>query len=454
METPFQERSITARLDARYRDTGAPAYQALYYWGLLNCVLVFAQQYLNFILNPIGAQKFTYISTGLWVFVALWTRRAPLRLPFFIMIMMILQVWLSICSLRGQMVVGTMTVPNAMDFVFLVYVLAFIQAAMLVWFAPESRKVFGLVTIIISVISSFTAFLQFFGLGPAIELARKIREADIVFAGAEQSEIIRAPGLHSAVGNAVVWPCAAALMVAVVIKYRPIKWTDIVAVMLLLGSATIIQIRNQMLLVAVCAIWIFYWAYKKHGQRVLVAGVSVACAVVMFIALQPDRFGYLLQGTDTLDFRQTRLWPQARYVLQEQPYFGIGVEPAFAGWTTQVLPNKWMNVGLIDNGFYLMGIWGGYPAIGILALMLIIGLASAIVALHQPNEDYWHEAFKLATVALMIFNLTGMFWGSLFANPVPVGVMFTCAGLSLNSYRSTLNRDNRAETAMEAAGTA
>lgn len=454
METPFNERSITARLDARYRDTGAPAYQALYVWGLLNCVLVFAQQYLNFILNPIGAQKFTYISTGLWIAAALWTRRAPLRLPFFIIIMMVLQMWLSFCSLRGEMVVGTMTVPNAMDFVFLVYVLAFIQASLLVWFAPECRRIFGLITIIISVMSSFTAFLQFFGVGPAIELARKIREADIIFAGAEQSEVIRAPGLHSAVGNAVVWPCAAALMVAVIVKYRPYKWYDVVAFMLMLGSATIIQIRNQMLLVVICAGWIYLWAYRSYGRKVLTAGATLLTSALMFIALQPDRFAYLLQGTDTLDFRQNRLWPQARYVLQEQPFFGIGVEPAFAGWTTQVLPNKWMNIGLIDNGFYLIGIWGGYPAIGILAIMLVIGLASSVFALHKPNEDYWHEAFKLATVALMIFNLTGMFWGSLFANPVPVGVMFICAGMSLNSYRSTLNQENRGETAMEAAGTA
>lgn len=438
MEVPLSQRPIMAKVEARYRDQASPAYQAMLVWGMINCVLVIAQQYLNFIFNPIGAQKFTYVSTGLWVAAILATRRAPLRIPLAMAAILIMQIWLTICSVRGQLVLATLTPTNAMDFLWLVYVVGFFQASMLVWFAPQVRRTLGLLLLTMCCVSAGIAYLQFLNIGPAISISQVIRAADIVFTGAEGTEeIIRAPGLHSQIGGAVVWGCAAAMMWACRIYFKGLRWYDVLVVSMLIGSAVLVQVRNQMVLVSIIALWIVGIAVKKYGPKAAAATGGLFTVGIGAVLANPENFGYLLKaGTGTLDYRRERLWPQAVNVLNQQPIFGIGVEPAFCGWTTQVFPNKWLSISLVDNGFYLIGIWGGWPAIAMLGMVLAISTVSSIHMLYQKHEDYWHAGFRYATAVIALFMLTGMVWGGLYANPVATGFYFIVIGLAMPSYRS------------------
>lgn len=418
-------------------DVSSPSHRAIYYWGFINCFLLIFQQFGNAILQPLGAQKLIYGSMVGWIITALWTKRATIRIPAAIAFILVIQVWFGICTMHAQAKLGMHVVFNGMDLLLAVYALIFVQSSCLVWFAPEARRSLGRVIIVICVLSPFFAFLQFAGFGPAQQLAAIIRSAEIAFAIGSGDEVIRAPGLHSNIGNAVVYSCAVAVAIVSVVQYRVIRWYELFAIGMLFLGSLLVQVRNQLALILIAGVWVLIALIKAYRSKgTLIGGLGVG-AIMAFLLTRKDAFGYFFQqGTGTLDFRRDFLWPQAYNVLKYEPIFGIGVEPAFAGWSTQVFPNRWLTHSVIDNGFLLAAIFGGWPGMMLLVVTCAAALFGALRLLAAPHEDGWHLAFKRMLLMIVLFFITGMYWGTLWANPITMAVFFVMAGLAMPSMKS------------------
>ncbi|MBL8087056.1 MAG: hypothetical protein JNM85_03170 [Chthonomonas sp.] len=419
------------------RDRLAPAHKTLYYWGVVNLFFALGQQFLNYILSPIGANKFTYSSILVWLVVAVVSKRATLRFPLFLVIMLVLAVWFNITTLYAETQVARFTIFTAMDTMLYVYALAFLQAAALVWFAPEVRRVYGRVMVVIVVLSSVVALTQFLNFQPTIAYANMVRQFDIVFTTGEREETIRSPGLFSNIGTAAVYGMIVSIMVTTALEFRKMKWYEYTAVAFMMLSTLLVQVRTLLPFILICAVYLlvrFMRLYGAKGLGVVVLGIT---AVLGFVAYKADSFEYLFSSSNaTMAYRKEVLWTQAYQILDEYPLTGIGIEPAFAGWTTQILPNKWVETPLIDSGFWIAGCYGGWPAIGLIIMCLIAALLGAIRLLRAPDEDGWHRAFKLGVLWLVILFTVAMYWGSQWVNPAICTVYFVFAGLSLPSARS------------------
>lgn len=433
METRLSQRNYGTRVEAHGRDRVSPSFRILYAWGLFNMLLVMFQQFANYIMNPIGAQKFIYASMVLWIAVAFFTGKGNLRIPITIGFVLLLQVWFSICTMHAEITLAQTTVFNGMDLLLAVYCLCFFQAQAMVWMAPECRRVIGRFLIIVTVLSPIMAVLQFVGFGPALAYAGLVRSADITYSIGNEATV-RAPGMHANIGTAISYACNSALMITTVLYFRKFKWFEIAAIFLLFLSTLLVQVRNQLPAIMLTALWLAVMIVRRYGAKGILLNLFGATALVGVLLAKQDSFGYLFQGgTGTLDYRREVLWTQAYQILNERPIFGIGVEPAFAGWSTQVLPNKWVSTTVIDNGWLLAACFGGLPAIALLAMTILSGLGTSIAAIFQPAEDGWHEAFRMAVVGTFIFFGTGLFWGSLWANPINTSFYFIIAGLAMNS---------------------
>lgn len=434
MQNLLTERNFRTRVEALGRDRVSPAHRAMYLWGILNCTLVWIQQIFNWALNPIGAQKYIYASMVAWLLVALWTSRIVVRIPLAIGVILVMQVWFTVCSMHAASTIARTSVLNGMDILLPVYVLCFLQAQALVWMAPESRRFIGRLVIPVCVISGIVALAQFKGVGPAIQYSNLVRQAEIVFDFSGTGEIVRAPGLHANIGTAISFGTMCMLMMSVVLFFRPFKWWEMGSIGILLLSTLLVQVRNQLLVIGLTVLWVGYLITKKYKFGGITFSTATLGLLGVYLVQNRDAFGYLFQGgTGTLDYRRLALWPQAYNILDQRPIFGIGIEPGFAGWTTQLLPNKWVTERLMDNGWLLAAAFGGYPGLGLMVLTVLTAFIAATIHALKPSEDVWHLAFKFAVLSSVIFFATGMFWGTLWANPINTSFYFIIAGLAMPS---------------------
>jgi hypothetical protein len=335
-----------------------------------------------------------------------------------------------------------MTIFTAMDILLYVYAIAFLQAACLVWFAPEVRRIIGRTIVGICVLSSVVSLVQFMNFGPALEYANLVRgNVEIVFiASGSAEESIRSPGLFSNIGTAAVYGALISVVITTALEYRKLRWYEYAAVGMLALSTVLVQVRTILPLIAICFLYIAVRVIKTQG-RTGILGVSLALlGVVGFFILRIENFSYITgAGGATMDFRQDVLWTQAWQIAEERFWTGIGIEPAFAGWTTQVLPNKWVQITLIDSGYLIALCFGGYPGMLLLILTCVASLTGSLRLMKAPDEDGWHRAFKLLTFWLVLFFSLALYWGTQWVNPAICAVYFILAGLSMPSIRSDLS---------------
>lgn len=436
IEQSLQGRPLKARIEADLRDRLSPAHQALYFWGMGNIFLVLICQFMNILTGPIGVQKFAYASMGAWFIVGLATKKIPLRLPLGIIFMLLLQIWFAITTLVASVYIARATIFTAFDILLLVYFMSFLQAQGLVWLDPRCRRVFGRIMLIVMIASAFIAVAQFVGFGPAQAIGKMIRDADSLqaIADAETGDILRTPGLHSNIGMAVAYGTISIVMLCSILYFRKFKFYEVASILALIASLVVVQVRNQALAIGLTILFLGWIIAKRYKVWGVLTNILVALAAVGVIFAKRESFGYLFEGgTGTLDYRRDVLWTQAWNILNQHPVIGIGIEPGFAGWTTQILPNKWMQVGLMDNGWLIAGAFGGYPGMFLLGLVVLTGLIGSLRAAVAPAEDVWHFAFKLGTIAMMIFFTTGLFWGTVWCNPLTASLFFVLAGLSMDT---------------------
>lgn len=419
------------RLSLHEQAIGGP----LVAWGLANVLLAIGQMFLSPLAPLIGLyvgdlNKFFMFSFAGWIAVALLKKAAPLRVPWSMVFMILLQVWFTVSTIVSQLQMGRHVEFIAPDYSLVSFLLAFIQGAMLVSIAPHLRKVIAKGLIAVCLVSAFVAMLQFVDFGPAIEFANIMVGQDDITNWAGQGGV-RAVGIFPGVILPVHFNLMAIGIIGAALFYRKLKPLEIGLIVVLLGVMLMSQVRNATVLIALLVLPLVVLFVKRHKYEALpyvVVGVLVLFVMVFFGG---DRFQYLFSGdTSTFDYRRDVLWPQAYNILENRPWFGIGVEPAFAGFPT-VASDRWSDAIILDNGYLVAIAYGGIPALVLAILSAVTAIVGSVMLVLRKTDDRLEKGFAYVALVVALAFGYGMLFGNMITN-ISLGIFyFVIAGMGL-----------------------
>ena len=88
------------------------------------------------------------------------------------------------------------------------------------------------------------------------------------------------------------------------------------------GGFSLVELMVVVAIVIVPLIVLFVRRHKSAAIPYITIAVG---AIVALMVLGADKFDYMLSGdTSTFNYRQEVLWPQARTIYEQRPWFGIG----------------------------------------------------------------------------------------------------------------------------------
>ncbi|MCH8977630.1 MAG: O-antigen ligase family protein [Armatimonadetes bacterium] len=412
---------------------------ALASWGVFNIAIVFVQMFMA----PFGLQvgvnignlnKYFMFSLGAWIAVAMVRKVAPLRLPGAMVGLICVQLWFTVSSMVAQIELGRAHEVSAPDYSLVGFLLCFLQGSMLVSFFPHIRVWLKRVIVGLCVLSAFVAVLQFLNFGPAIALLNIM----VGFGGEggwSGQGSIRAMGIFPGVGLQVTYSLIAVGLIASALYSRKLLPIEIVLIIVLTGMMFMAQVRNALVMVAVVMVPLIVLFVKRHKQRAIPYIVAGVIALLLLVFSGSGRFDYMLSGdTSTLDYRYDVLWPQARTIFEQRPWFGIGVEPTFAG-APSFVRDRWTDGLLIDNGYLVALAFGGLPALVFVVMSVLLGAFGALRLLVRRGAEPIERGFAIAACIVVLLFGYGMYFGNMFTN-ISIGMLyFIIAGVALPSVR-------------------
>jgi|GEM_PF-4170413 len=404
------------------------ATQTLENWGLGNMVFLMSTMFISKFYIDSNFHIIGFISCLLWVLIALIRGYSPVRVPIFMWIVILLQIWFAFTTIYAEITIVRKTVFNPTNYTIFLYFLAFLQGSMLSYRSARVRQIFMKIWLWLMLASGVVAFLQIAGFGPAKSLL--VLSAEFTVKGSADATV-RASGLIQDIGWASLMGCLGAMMIASFLTVRNLRWYEWVAVGMMMGSALLPQTRNQVPLIIITSIWIGVLAVRRYGARGVLGSAMVATTLGMVLVSSGDRFAYLLRGgADTFTFRKEVLWSQAMNAYGEMPWTGIGQEASFVSYQSQVLPNKWVTVHLMDGGYMLALAWGGIVGLSLLILAAGLGLVQAISLAKTPTPDDWSRAGRYCLVLMALYYVIGMYFGNQWGTPYR-SFPFALIGISL-----------------------
>jgi O-antigen ligase len=199
------------------------------------------------------------------------------------------------------------------------------------------------------------------------------------------------------------------------------------------------QVRNATVLIALVLLPLIALFVKRHKYAALPYVVAAMVVLLVMIIYGGDRFQYLFSGdTSTFDYRQDVLWPQAFNIIENRPWFGIGVEPAFAGFPV-LATDRWSNAIILDNGYLVAGSFGGIPAITLLVMAVGTAIYGGIKLVARKTQDRWEKGFAVSSLIIALAFGYGMLFGNMFTN-ISIGIFyFVVAGMAMPTVREERN---------------
>ncbi len=407
-------------------------------WGIVNVLIAIVQMFMISIGPHIGIDAFSMIkyfmlSIAAWIAVAIATRAATLRLPAGILFLLATQVWLTISTVMAQSQMGRALEFSPPDYSLVTFALAFLQGALLAQIAPELRKRVFIGLVILCALSAGVAVLQFLDFGPALDLGNLLVGQDDIQNWAGQGGV-RAVGIWPGVVLPVHFNLIAIGIVCAALFYRKLKRWEITLVIALACVMFMSQVRHTTVLIALVMVPIIVLFIRRHKYGALPYVMAGMAALVLMIAVGADRFQYLFSGdTSTFDYRQDVLWPKAQNIYENSPWFGIGVEPAFAGFPS-IETGRWSDARIMDNGYLVALSYGGLPALTFLVLSVCASVVGALALVLRPAVDRWQRGFSLATLIIALAFGYGMYFMNMITN-ASLGIpFFLLAGMGLPSF--------------------
>jgi O-antigen ligase len=255
---------------------------------------------------------------------------------------------------------------------------------------------------------------------------------------------VRAVGIFPGVILPVHYNLMAIGIIAGALFYRKLNAPEITLIVVLIGVMLMSQVRNATVLIALVLLPLIVLFVKRHRYGALpyvVAGVVVLLVMVFFGG---DRFQYLFSGdTSTFDYRRDVLWPQAYNILENRPWFGIGVEPALAGFPT-VASDRWTDAVILDNGYLVAVSFGGIPALTFMILAVATSIIGSVMLIFRKTEDRWEKGYAVAAFSIALAFGYGMYFGNMFTN-ISIGMLyFIVAGMAMPLVREESMSEFRA----------
>ena len=404
-------------------------------WGIGNVMLALVQMFFS----PFGTQlglnvgelnKYFMLSYVSWIYVAMLRRATPLRIPAPMIFLILVQIWFTVCSTVAQIQLGRNVEFVAPDYALVSFLLAFVQGAMLVSMAPDFRKTMAKILIGLCLVSAFVALLQFIDFAPAIAFANIMVGLEDITNWAGQGGI-RAVGVFPGVILPVHYNLMVIGIVGAALIYRKLRPLEIALVIVLTGVMFMSQVRNATVLIALIMLPLIVLFVKRHRYVALPYVVLGVIALLVMVFYGGDRFQYLFSGdTSTFDYRREVLWPQAYNILEHRPWFGIGVEPAFAGFPA-VAGDRWSDAIILDNGYLVAIAFGGIPALTFLILAAVTGVIGAVKLVLRKTEDRWEKGYAFAALVVALAFGYGMYFGNMITN-ISLGLFyFVMAGMAM-----------------------
>jgi hypothetical protein len=354
-----------------------------------------------------------------------------------IALLIVVQVWFTVATFAAQIQLGRHIEFVAPDYSLVTFFLAFIQGAMLVSMAPHLRKVMAKGLIALCLISAFVALLQFANVGPAIQIGNIMVGFEDITNWAGQGGV-RAVGIWPGVVLPVHYNLIVIGIISAALFYRKLNAAEITLIVVLIGVMLMSQVRNATVLIALVLLPLIVLFVKRHKYGALPYVVAGVIALLLMIFYGGDRFQYLFSGdTSTFDYRRDVLWPQAFNILENRPWFGIGVEPAFAGFRT-IATDKWSDAVILDSGYLVAGSFGGIPALTFLILAVVAAVIGSIRLVFRKTEDRWERGYAVAAFVISLAFGYGMLFGNMFTN-ISLGMfLFIIAGMGMPAAKDKI----------------
>ncbi|HXH61267.1 MAG TPA: O-antigen ligase family protein [Fimbriimonadaceae bacterium] len=411
--------------------------RALIGWGVVNIVLILMQMFVS----PFGAgvgvnignlNKYFMFSLAAWVMVALLRKAAPLRVPGAMVFVVLVQVWFTVSTIVAQLQLGRSREFMSADYVLVTYLLCFVNAAMMVYMEPRLRIWLKRAVVGLCLVSSFFAVLQFLNFGPAIAVANvMVGVGDISNWGGQGG--VRAMGLFPGVGTQVTYNLIAIALIASALFQRKLKFVEIAVIVVLTGTILMTQVRNSLPMVALVLLPLIVLFVRRHKVQSIPYVVAGLVALAVLLMVGGDRFNYMFSGdTSTFDYRQDVLWPQARSIYQQRPWFGIGVEPAFTGADT-LTRDRWSDGIIMDNGYLVTLAFGGLPALSFMVLAIVAGALGSLRLIVNRSFGAMERGFALVAGVIVLHFGYEMYFGNMFTNVSLAMFYFILAGAALPS---------------------
>ncbi len=401
---------------------------ALLYWNFFNLILIllpmvlpasdFISQNLRYIMfNAVICTVFTW-----------WRLGVPARLIWPIRFVLLLQVWLTICSFLSIVEMSRINDFETSNYFLIMAVIYYFNAAIISYVWHDYRKWLFNVLLVFFGASAFIGVLQFLKVPPALTLAAIYNSTnDIANWGVSASGVtvhgagsIRAIGLGS-------WPewlafhgmSGWAIIASRLLKRSLLPWEFALASFFLF-AAFAAQSRIMYLSLAACTLTFLYLLIKrdpKKGTLYLTIFVGGLLSLFIFAA---ERMSYVLQ-TDlskdtTLQYRQDIAWKQAYNIMEQRPWFGIGPDDGLVWRVRGIIPDKWTQGEYVDNGFLLLLSWGGLPALAIFMPVFITGIMSAWLIVRDKNQTDSRRQNAFVGGLMISFILNNMLLNNGFTN--------------------------------------
>jgi hypothetical protein len=414
--------------------------KSLVYWGFANCMFTFVLLLLLALGQHVAIAELTkyhLLNIGVWLMVTFSTRRLPLRVPAAVIILLILQVWFAVCTLLAEVQV-VRPYPIVLTYYHVLsIVLCFLQASVLVYLDERTRNWFANACIVIAGASSFVAIGQLFGIGAFIAIGNNVMAfAELSSFATEGDSTIRAIGFLP-FGHGTTLCLITALLIAGRLTKRNLNALELVLIPTLLIGAVAPQVRILLPGVFVTIGIIGYYLFKRYRSTAVPISIFSIMGLVLVGYFARNRLGYLLKGgggfSQTFDYRQDSLWTQAFRVLQDRPWTGIGVEPAYVGMPSA--KDIYVGPGIMDGMFHSYLAFGGIPAFTLQIVFLTFAIFGLGRELLNKTIDSERKIVLVAIVPMFVNMPAHMYVGNYYLNAGNAFMLACAAGFAMISEK-------------------
>lgn len=384
--------------------------QGLLAWNLANMVLVMLLLIVP--LNTgvmVNALRYVMLNAMLCVVFGWWRLRSQIKMTMPIVFIFLLQIWLTVCSYLAHIQLGRTNDFEASNYFLVMATIFFFMGSVYVQHWPKLRQTALNVLLGVVTLSSIVAVGQFLKIGPAMQIAAFYNTFQRIDAWGGAGGV-RVVGLAAwpewmAFQGLIGWSIFASRLLT-----RSLKPWEFMGAGFFLFIAFMAQSRIMYISVILATLVFLYMLIRNDrskGPRYLVT--FVVALLSLFIFAQ-EKLAYVLatdlQNDPTLRYRQEISWPQAYNIMEERPWVGVGPDNDFSWEVTSAAPDRLFQGQFLDNGYLLLLIWGGLPAIALYLPILFTTMGSTQKLFRSVKLDPVRRqlAFMLCVTAFGLWN--------------------------------------------------